>query len=1065
MIATRRFIAFVIFIFLSGQILAANRYWVSILGGNWNSTTSWSASSGGLPGASAPVAGDAAIFDGGSFLSLRVGKCTITAPVNAASIEIDAKYTGTIIQGANSITVSGTAALGGGNFTGGTANITVVGTFTLSATDFTSTSATLELNGDAAFTGGSFIHNSGRVKFNGAASQTISGTSPQFYILEFVGTGHAYTLSSAGNIGVVNSLALSGSSSYTLASGALDVSGDIALTNTSTSDGGTTTINITGSGNQAISSALLINQSTLPSINISKTGGTLKLPALITVMGNWSYTSGTLDVTTNNSTVVFDNSLNITGSHTLNNVLFEGVNNWTFTIASGTILTVNGDMAITGGNNVILNTGTINLNGNLNLTNTATGGGGNAIIAFTGSTDQAINSTLLINQSSLPAITVNKTGGTLTFPTLITVCGNWTYSAGTMVVTNSTIVFAKTLSISGINHSLNNVTFEGNNNWTFTFNTGTIMTVAGTLTTIGASNIFISNVTAGTTSIQAQGDVAINNTSTTGGGTAQILISGTGAQSFSSTVASGQGLLPFIKIQKASGTLTLGGTLSVTRDWTYVSGTVAPSSSTVVFGGNNLSISSAGMTFNNLNFTSANNTLTSSLSAIGNLGISGTAVLIAGSNSINLSGNWTDRATAGFTEGTGGINFSGSAVQIITTPGGENFNNVTLNNAAGIRLANAVAVAGGLTMTQGNIDLNGNSITLGSSATLPGILNYNSGTMINTGSFIRWFKTGVIAAGSSAGLFPVGTATDYRPVSISAPVSGPSAGGTIAVTYTNATTNSVVSFSDLPFTVSLRKDLNWATSMSGLTGGSYNLQVQGTHFGQIGAVSDLRLTLAGGVVGTARTNAGTTIDPQVNRTGLTAAGLGNTFYLASVNPVSTPLPVTLISFTASLLDQQVELRWETSSETQNEYFTVLRSADAESWDSVGRVDGNGNSETASYYQFLDPHPLAEQSYYRLKNTDFDGYNYLSRVCEISLPGKEEVITVYPNPASGMLEISSSGNLPFTVDILNAAGQEVESAGKHLSVITLNVSRLPTGLYFVHVTTDDSSETKTVIISR
>jgi hypothetical protein len=58
-----------------------------------------------------------------------------------------------------------------------------------------------------------------------------------------------------------------------------------------------------------------------------------------------------------------------------------------------------------------------------------------------------------------------------------------------------------------------------------------------------------------------------------------------------------------------------------------------------------------------------------------------------------------------------------------------------------------------LTMTQGNIDLNGNTLTLGTSAALAniGTLVYTSGTIINTGSFIRWFAKGSIATGSSAG--------------------------------------------------------------------------------------------------------------------------------------------------------------------------------------------------------------------------------------------------------------------------------------------------------------------------
>ena len=542
--------------------------------------------------------------------------------------------------------------------------MTITGVFTNSGTVFTSTSAIMELQNNAAFTGGSFAHNNGEVQFNAGASQTISGTSPVFYTLEFVGTGHAYTISSTGNIGVLNLLSITGASSCNINTGTLAVSGNISLTNTAAGDGGTATIAITGGTNQAILSVLPVNESTLPSVNINKTGGTLTLPSLITVMGNWTYTAGTLDVTTNNSTVVFDNTLTITGSHTLNTISFEGSNNWTFTIAAGTTLTANGDMDLTGTGNLIFATGTIDLNGNLNLTNTSTGGGGTAVIDFTGSTNQSINSSLPVNESSLPAITINKSGGTLLFPALITERGSWVYTAGTIDVTtnNATIVFASPLGTGsfGITGSLtlNNVTFEGNNNNTATVNTGTILTVTGTLSTTGAFNVFINTPVTGTTAIQAQGNISIGNTSVSGGGTGLILINGTGAQLFSSSSPASEGLLPNITIQKASGALTLSGILSVTRNWTYTSGTVdaTTDASTVVFGGNNLNLGSAGMSFYNVTTTANTSTLTNNMTVNNNLTISGLSVLAPGANTINIAGNWSAWGSTGFASATSTVN-------------------------------------------------------------------------------------------------------------------------------------------------------------------------------------------------------------------------------------------------------------------------------------------------------------------------------------------------------------------------------------------------------------------------
>src|SRR5258708_2117747 len=354
-----------------------------------------------------------------------------------------------------------------------------------------------------------------------------------------------------------------------------------------------------------------------------------------------------------------------------------------------------------GTGNITLATGTINLNGNLVLSNTG-GGGGTSVIAFFSRTNQSITSSLPVNQNCLPSVTINKSGGTLTFPALITVKGNWTYTAGLLDVTtnNSTVVFASPLGsgsfgITG-SHTLNNVTFQGNNNNTATVNTGTILTVNGTLSTTGASNVFINTPILGATAINAQGNISINNSSVTGGGTGLILINGTGAQAFTSTAAAGQGLMPYITIQKTTGTLTLTGIISESRDWTYVSGTVDASSnsSTVVFGGNSLFINSTGMSFYHATITSNTSTLSNNLSVNGNLTINGTGVLVPGANTINLAGNWTDRGTAGFTEATSTVNFNGTTLQTITSPAGENSTNMACDHTrSDDQMINSVTVA------------------------------------------------------------------------------------------------------------------------------------------------------------------------------------------------------------------------------------------------------------------------------------------------------------------------------------------------------------------------------------
>jgi len=991
--------------------------------------------------------------------------------------------TGTINLLGN-LTLTNTGAAGGGTATiniAGSSNQNIDGTaiagnqsllpiITINSTSTVSLLGNISFAQNVTYTSG--IINAGTSTSYITNSLTMTGSFSVYNLTLNRGANMTLTVAAGTTITATNTLDMeNGAFNITLNTGTIAVQGNIIDNNTGVGGGGSAIILINGTGAQNISSTGVIYQGSFPAVTINKTSGTLTFPSLITARGNWTYTTGTLDVTTNNSTVVFGLTLTISGSQTLNNVDFDAAGNYTYTISAGTTLTVNGNMSMTNANNITLNTGNINLNGNLNLSNTGLAGGGTAVLSFTGSTNQAITGALVIDQSRLPAVTINKSGGTLTFNSLITVRGNWTYTAGTMDVTtnNSTVIFRNTLTITGT-HTLNNVMLAANANYTYTVSTGTVLTVTGTLNTSGASNVTINTPVLGATAIQAQGDIVINNTGA-GGGTGLILINGTGAQAFTSTAAASQGRMPYITISKTGGTLTMTGIISVTRDWTYNSGTVdaTTNTSTVVFGGNNLNITSVGMSFYNITVTSNTSTLQSSLSVNGNLTINGTGVLAPGANTINLLGNWIDRGTAGFTEATSTVNFNGSALQTITSPGGENFTNLTVNNSGtGIQLESNVTVATTLNMTQGNIDLNSNTLTLGISVANKGTLARTSGTMINTGTFTRWFNTATVPDLNINGLFPVGTAANYRPFYVTAPVTGPTTGGTVSVTYTDATTNTVLlpAVADGVFSIVLRKDLNWAVSTAnGLAGGNYDLDAQGTGFGTIGSVSDLRLMLVNSVVGTAGVNAGTTSDPQVNRTGISLANLTNTFYIGSINAITSPLPVILVSFTAIAQNGLVKLDWETSSEANSEYFDIQRSSDGSSWTDIKRINASGNSSTDSYYSVNDENPLPGISYYRLQETDLDGKNWFSYVRSVNM-NSSTTINVYPNPATNYITISCPTGEKINVVFFNNSGQRMNiPASSGGNQLTINVSGMPAGAYYLQITHGNSSEMRTISILR
>ena len=93
----------------------------------------------------------------------------------------------------------------------------------------------------------------------------------------------------------------------------------------------------------------------------------------------------------------------------------------------------------------------------------------------------------------------------------------------------------------------------------------------------------------------------------------------------------------------------------------------------------------------------------------------------------------------------------------------------------------------------------------------------------------------------------------------------------------------------------------------------------------------------------------------------------------SINTAS-PLPVELVSFTGTLLEEQIAvlLKWITASEKNNDYFTIWKSIDGYNWDIINITQGSGSSQQILEYIYLDRDPNTGINYYNLSQTDFDG---------------------------------------------------------------------------------------------
>ncbi len=169
---------------------------------------------------------------------------------------------------------------------------------------------------------------------------------------------------------------------------------------------------------------------------------------------------------------------------------------------------------------------------------------------------------------------------------------------------------------------------------------------------------------------------------------------------------------------------------------------------------------------------------------------------------------------------------------------------------------------------------------------------------------------------------------------------------------------------------------------------------------------------------------------------------------------ATPLPIELIEFSAQWAGDVVKLAWETASETNNDYFTIERKAAGESWESIAKVDGAGDSNSSLHYGITDENPLKERGYYRLKQTDFNGENSYSgtrTVAPQETPADPVQIRSVPAEEAVYIEAKKGwGDLEIRIRTMTGrvvVPQIMQRSDRHRKIRT---DRLPKGIYVIRV---------------
>lgn len=161
------------------------------------------------------------------------------------------------------------------------------------------------------------------------------------------------------------------------------------------------------------------------------------------------------------------------------------------------------------------------------------------------------------------------------------------------------------------------------------------------------------------------------------------------------------------------------------------------------------------------------------------------------------------------------------------------------------------------------------------------------------------------------------------------------------------------------------------------------------------------------------------------------------------------LPVDLLFFFVTKSKEGALLSWATATEENNHYFNIERSIDAKTWTSMARIEGAGTSYETLDYSYLDERPSLGTSYYRLKQTDYDGAYTYSDIESIHYKPSQE-LSLFPNPATGQLWIRGEGLTVEQLQLFNPLGQvqRLTVLQGEYEEIQLDVSHLSPGLYYV-----------------
>ncbi len=552
---------------------------------------------------------------------------------------------------------------------------------------------------------------------------------------------------------------------------------------------------------------------------------------------------------------------------------------------------------------------------------------------------------------------------------------------------------------------------------------------------------------------------------------------GAGFNSSNEVEFGGSGLITLVDHTPAFESVIITNTnaagLSAASDWSVSSDvTIGPGAT---FKGGSSSHTVSGQWTNNGTFDGETSTVTfnstSGSDAINGAGDSEffnivfpTSTVIDVVSDISVYGDFTNNATT-LNLIDQAVRFEGSGASTLSGITPTVFEDLEVNKSSNVmQLGVDASVSGFLTLTAGALSLNGNMLS---------VLNNSNSAITSGGGYIlsesttfSGVLTWTVGSDVSGYIFPFGNSSgDLIPLTFN--LNSGDAGNVSIATYATATNN-------LPMPPGVSNINNGGVENSAnMVDRYYSIELAGhtspnvdvtfsASASEVGSITSLRAQ---------RWNGTSWDDPLAGQTAgatsVTVPGVTQ-FSPWSVSGNDQPLPVEFISFSAVEQNGQIQLQWETASETNNDYFEVQKSTDGESFYAIGKVKGVGNSTARNSYSFKDITPTSGRVYYQLKQVDFDGQYDYSKMIQLYVEAVDYGYTYYPNPAVDYLKVKNSTNQTHKSNLYlyNHVGNLMlhkEGAEWDGNTVVLDVSRFEKGIYILKILSDTGTHSYKVMI--